>query len=101
MNTSSQLGIAAGASGVSGCTGISAPGGEGTYYAQAIYAAQAALVAQQDANPGSSNAMIILTDGDATACASNANTSAGACNTNRGSVATEGTLNGTGTRVPA
>ena len=94
VNASSQLGIAAGASGVSGCTGISAPGGEGTYYAQAIYAAQAALVAQQNANPGSSNAMIILTDGDATACATNANTSAGACSTKSQIVATEGTLNG-------
>ena len=77
LNTSSQVVIAAGGSGVSGCTGISAPGGEGTYYAQVIYAAQAALIAQQTANPGSQNAMIILSDGDATACASNANTSNG------------------------
>jgi len=35
-----------------------------------IYAAQAALVAQQAANPGSQNAMIILTDGDAEATVS-------------------------------
>jgi len=79
------------------CGGIEAPGGEGTYYAQVIYAAQAALAAQQTANPGSKNAMIILSDGDATACASNANTSAGACSTKGQIVATEGTLNGTGT----
>ena len=81
------------------CGGIEAPGGEGTYYAQAIYAAQAALTAQQTANPGTKNAMIILTDGDATACASNANTSAGACNSSGQIMATEGTLNGTGTHT--
>ncbi len=75
------------------------PGGEGTYYAQVIYAAQAALLAQQAANPGTKNAMIMLTDGDATACASNANTSAGACNSRGEIVATEGTLNGTGTHT--
>lgn len=88
--------IAAGDSGVTGCNGIQAPGGEGTYYAQVIYAAQAALASQQTNNPGSKNAMIILSDGDATACASNANTSAGGCNTKSNIVATEGTLNGTG-----
>ena len=35
--------------------------GGGTYYAQVIYQAQADLAAQQAANPGSRNAMIILT----------------------------------------
>ena len=81
LNQAAPIVIAAGDSGQSNCTGIQAPGGEGTYYAQVIYAAQAALLVQQAANPGSQNAIIILTDGDATACASNANTSAGACNT--------------------
>ncbi len=81
------------------CGGIEAPGGEGTYYAQAVYAAQAALTAQQTANPGTKNAMIILSDGDATSCASNANTTAGACNSNGQIMATEGTLNGTGTHT--
>jgi Flp pilus assembly protein TadG len=95
LNTSSHIVIAAG--GKSGCNGVQAPGGEGTYYAQVIYAAQAALVAQQTVNPGSKNAMIILTDGDATACASNAYTTGGACNTRAQIVATEGALNGTGT----
>jgi hypothetical protein len=51
----------------SGCKGLSAPGGQGTYYAQVIYAAQAALEAQLTANPNSENVMIILSDGDATA----------------------------------
>jgi len=78
------------------CGGVQAPGGDGTYYAQAIYAAQAALVAEQTANPGSKNAMIILTDGDATSCAANANTSAGACSNSAQMVASEGKLNGTG-----
>jgi hypothetical protein len=94
LNTSSWLVIAAG--GKSGCSGVQAPGGAGTYYAQVIYAAQAALVTQQANNPGSKNAIIILTDGDATACASNAYTTGGACNSKAQLVATEGTLNGTG-----
>jgi Flp pilus assembly protein TadG len=97
LNQTAGIAIAAGDSGISKCTGLQAPGGEGTYYAQVIYAAQAALAVQQAANPNSKNAMIILTDGDATACASNANTSAGACDTKAQIVATEGTLNGTGT----
>jgi Flp pilus assembly protein TadG len=97
LNQSSALAIASGDSGVSGCSGLQTPGGEGTFYAQSIYAAQAALVAEQTANPGSSNAMIILSDGDASACASNAYTTGGACSTKSQIVATEGTLNGTGT----
>ncbi len=97
LNNASALAIASGDSGVSGCGGVGAPGGEGTYYAQVIYAAQAVLATQQKNNPGSSNAMIILTDGDATACASNAYTTGGACNSKAEIVATEGTLNGTGT----
>ena len=99
LNQASYTAIAAGDSGKSGCSGLQAPGGEGTYYAQVIYSAQAALATQQSNNPGSKNSMIILTDGDATACASNANTSAGACNTKSEIVATEGTLNGTGTHT--
>ena len=54
------------------CNGLQAPGGEGTYYAQAIYAAQTALASQQSKFPGSKNIMIILSDGDATACNSQA-----------------------------
>jgi len=86
-----------GRGGGSGCSGISAPGGENTFYAQVIYSAQAALAAEQTANPDSKNAMIILSDGDATACASNAYTTGGACNTKANLVASEGKLNGTGT----
>jgi Flp pilus assembly protein TadG len=97
LNQAAPISIAAGDSGKSNCTGIQAPGGEGTYYAQVIYAAQAALLTQQNHNPGSQNAIILLTDGDATACASNANTSAGACSSSSQLVASEGTLNGTGT----
>ncbi len=99
LNQGAPIVIAAGDSGKSNCSGIQAPGGEGTYYAQAIYAAQSALLVQQAANPGSQNAIILLSDGDATACASNANTTAGACNTKSQLVATQGTLNGTGTKT--
>ncbi len=99
LNQAAPIVIAAGDSGQSNCSGIQAPGGEATYYAQVIYAAQAALLTQQAANPGSQNAIILLTDGDATACASNANTAAGACNTKSELVASEGTLNGTGTKT--
>jgi Flp pilus assembly protein TadG len=99
LNQAAPIVIAAGDSGQNNCAGIQAPGGEGTYYAQVLYAAQAALLKQQAANPGSQNAIILLTDGDATACASNANTSAGACNTKSELVASEGTLNGTGTKT--
>jgi hypothetical protein len=63
-----------------GCAGLQAPGGEGTYYAQVIRQAQADLVTQQAANAGTKNVLIILTDGDATACNSQANSSAGGNN---------------------
>jgi hypothetical protein len=68
LNVSSSLTEAAGAK--SGCSGMGPPSNAGsfdTYYAATIYAAQAALVAEQAANPGSQNVMIILSDGDATA----------------------------------
>lgn len=66
LATSSNIVKATGYSGTS-CAGIYPKGGAGTYYAQAIYQAQSDLVAQQTANKGSKNAMIILSDGDATA----------------------------------
>ena len=53
--------------GKSGCTPMGDPGGEGTYYAGAIYAAQSALVHAQTANPGSQNVLILVSDGDASA----------------------------------
>ena len=105
LAAASALAEAVGATG-SGCTGLSAPGGQGTYYAQVIYTAQAALVTQQTNNPTSKNVMIILSDGDATACASGANTAAGGCNS-KGEIVAENNptcaktggscLNGTGT----
>jgi hypothetical protein len=84
LAVASALAEAVGYSG-SGCSGLSAPGGQGTYYAQVIYTAQAALVAQQVSNPTSKNIMIILSDGDATACNTQANSAAGgnaSCNNN-------------------
>jgi hypothetical protein len=68
LSTTSSLVKAAG--GVSGCNGMTTAnndGDYGTYYAGAIYAAQAALLAEQPNNPNSENVMIILGDGDSTA----------------------------------
>ncbi len=48
--------------------GVATPnydGDYGTFYAGAIYAAQAALTAEKTANPGSDNVIIFLSDGDA------------------------------------
>lgn len=63
LNTASNYVKAAG--GKSGCKPMGNPGGEGTYYAGAIYAAQSSLIAQQAAFPGSQNVIIIISDGDA------------------------------------
>jgi hypothetical protein len=55
---------------VSGCGGMLPPnydGEYGTYYAGAIYAAQASLVAEQTVFPGSKNVIILLSDGNSTA----------------------------------
>jgi hypothetical protein len=72
-NTSNYLsssGVVAAAGAASGCTGMQAKGGEGTYFAGAIYAAGAALAAQGAAVPNSKNALIILSDGDASSSSS-------------------------------
>jgi Flp pilus assembly protein TadG len=76
--TGSDLSMATGAGTSSGspCAGMQAPGGDGTYYAGVIYAAQAALTAQAatelaaNSNANPQNIMIILTDGEANAKAS-------------------------------
>ena len=68
LNPSSLLTKAAG--GVIGCGGMvpsNNDGVYGTYYAGAIYAAQASLVQQQTQNPGSENVIILLSDGDSSA----------------------------------
>ncbi len=65
LNASSALAIATGGSGVKNCGGMQTPGGQGTYYAGAINAAQASLMAAKAQNIGSENYMIILSDGDA------------------------------------
>jgi len=58
------------------CNGIQAPGGDGTYYAGAIYSAEAALLQQQAAllPAVSQNALIIISDGDASSCGSTSET---------------------------
>jgi Flp pilus assembly protein TadG len=65
LSSSSTLTQAIG--GVSRCTGIKVNDSQNTYFAATIYAAQSALLAEQAANPGTLNAMIILSDGNATA----------------------------------
>jgi hypothetical protein len=64
FNSVSTLARAVG--GISNCPGLQHPGYGGTYYAGAIYAAQAALTAQQAANAGTQNVIILVSDGDAT-----------------------------------
>ena len=63
LTASSTLVKAVGATNDTGCMKIK--GGQGTYYAQAIEAAQADLVAAHTARPNTQNVMIILSDGDA------------------------------------
>ncbi len=58
----------AGATGqTKGCSGIQPKGGEGTYLAGSIYAAQTALMSQSYNVSNVENVMIILTDGDSNA----------------------------------
>lgn len=78
LNTNSYLVKAIG--GNSSCTGMQAPGGLGTYYAGVIYAAQAALLKEQTNYPGSQNAIVLVSDGDATAsCTQMGATSSSTC----------------------
>jgi hypothetical protein len=65
LNTGSMLTEATGG-GAGNCPGIQTSNND-TYLAGAIYAAQAALVAEQAANQGTMNAIILLSDGNATA----------------------------------
>jgi len=51
--------------GVKGCRGLKTPGGVRTYFAGAIYAAQASVAAEQAARPGSQNIIIFMSDGEA------------------------------------
>ncbi len=69
-NLKTTSGLVQAVGGKSGCSGIapsSYDGDFGTYYAGAIYAAQAALLEEQTDHANSYNVMIILGDGDSTA----------------------------------
>lgn len=69
LNTSSNI-VRAARGGPAGCTeGISAVGGVATFYADAITAAQAALAGS--GRPSAQKVIILLSDGDANALASN------------------------------
>lgn len=69
LNTASDLVIATGGSGVSGCNGVGAPGGYGTFYADAITAAQNDLTA--NGRSGVQKVIILFSDGDANASSAN------------------------------
>lgn len=62
---SSSSNVVKAVGGKSGCSPMAAPGGEGTYYAGAIYAAQASLLAEQSLYPSAGNVIILVSDGDA------------------------------------
>jgi Flp pilus assembly protein TadG len=62
LNAGSPLAIAAGAG---SCKGLQAPGGDETFIAGSMYAAITSLQAQQAANPNSTSALILLSDGGA------------------------------------
>ena len=85
LNTASALVKAVGHTTTAGC--LTAPGGQGTYYAQVIAAAQAYLVAEQSQFPNSQNVMILLSDGDANAT----------CNVSSKGVCTSGPMAGAST----
>ena len=70
LTTSSQLATAAGANTTKNCGGMGNPGGQGTYYAGAIYAAANSLLYEQSLNPTTANALILISDGDATSSSS-------------------------------
>lgn len=73
LNTGSHL-VKAARGGASGCTqGLEARGGVGTYYADAITAAQADLI--NNGRSGVQKVIILLSDGDASASSSNMPTS--------------------------
>jgi hypothetical protein len=85
LNSSSDIVKAIG--GKSGCAGVAPKGGDGTYYAQVIAAAQTYLVAEQALNPNSKNVLIVLSDGSANST----------CTTSSGGVCTAGPMIGAST----
>ena len=88
LNATSNIVMSTSANGKAGQTNcLYAKGGFGTYYAQAIAAAQASLVAEQTAFPNSQNVLIVLSDGDAAA----------SCSTKSGGVCTAGDMVGAST----
>jgi Flp pilus assembly protein TadG len=77
LNPNSYLVEAVGGS--SGCAPMAAPGGQGTYYAGVIYAAQAALTAEQTLYSHTQNAIVIVSDGDATSTCQQMGATSPAC----------------------
>lgn len=99
VNGATPIGAATGASNNgTKCVGLRTPNGssdnyEGTFYAGAIYAAASSLAVMQSANPISQNALIIIGDGDSSACYSNGLT--GSKNVNNYSLCEDGSTYGT------
>ncbi|HEY2592545.1 MAG TPA: TadE/TadG family type IV pilus assembly protein, partial [Chloroflexota bacterium] len=87
LNTGSSMALAIGQGG-SGCTsGVSAPGGEGTYFADVFNQAQAKLVALSSSqSPPAQNVIVFLSDGGANATKIQTSYSAwiGTCTTSHG-----------------
>jgi Flp pilus assembly protein TadG len=87
LSTSSHLSLAVNAGGTGCSSGVSAPGGQQTYYAGAINAAQAALTALSSSQtPPSQNVIIFLSDGGANSSSTQISFSGwvGTCTTSRG-----------------
>jgi Flp pilus assembly protein TadG len=85
LNTNSNIVAAVGDAGCS--SGVTAPGGQGTYYAEAINAAQAALVTlSATQSPPSQNVIVFLSDGGAntTKAETDFDGYIGTCTTNKG-----------------
>jgi hypothetical protein len=73
LNTASNL-VKAVKGGAAGCTqGLDDVGGLGTFYADAITAAQAILADPANTRPGATNVIVLLSDGDATATSAGTN----------------------------
>jgi Flp pilus assembly protein TadG len=72
LNPNSKLVIAVGGSGISNCKGVGAPGGYGTFYADAITAAQNDLTT--NGRSGIQKVIVLLSDGDANASSTNMTT---------------------------
>jgi hypothetical protein len=92
LNTSSILTIA---SGGASCAGITNPGGAGTFYGGVLYAAADALIAEEVNTPSAQPAIILVSDGDASATQQQMAGGSGAPGSDTGTGAINATSSGT------